>query len=404
MRNRMSAKFSNCFLFLMVGFLMLCNPINSYAQNSSINVGGTEWQTEQFKMANEDDDSIIVITSTYIFDKQGKVILFVEFEKSAGRKNEFIASTPSYDPQIHSPSERRLVLTPPKTSTSEEFGAYKINCKSISLDFLTYTISATIYGDSMKGILTHKGTNKKEEWIVARRSNQNVLSTKESTITSSNKSNTTKPQKVLTQQIVDKYNPTKITSNIISGELLKGESDKYFYFIAVPGELTVTLIAKAGAKSYLNMVTATFLDPNESLYGYEKILSFGRASANFGGTNQNIQKISFSEKMLVLLHIKSSNLETGSYKVELDGAVESSVSKSEQQTSNANGESPALTADDLRFLADLGDIPHPQALYKLGVAKEGRGDKVGACHYFRQSCELGFNDACKKVGNSCKQR
>lgn len=161
------------FLFLAISLLMLFSPLAGNAQNSSIsiNLEGTKWQAR-----GNDDGSITVETYTYVFDRQGKVTLFVLSTKGVGLGSRSILNSPSYDPRFNTdPFEREIITTPPTTSSREEFGTYKINGRSIYLDFPAYTISATInrFSGTMKGVLTHKGSNKKEEWVIARASNQN---------------------------------------------------------------------------------------------------------------------------------------------------------------------------------------------------------------------------------------
>ena len=168
MKNIESAKlFRLPFLFLAISLLILSSPSSGNAQtsSSSINLEGTQWVAKPDNIVNV-DASVTVVTYTYFFSKQGKVKLIAFATKGTGI----------------GPDNQ---LTFPGASSTEVSGTYKVDGKSVYLDFsdetLSATIRATISGNLMKGVITLKGTNEKEDWIVERESSQNNSSSGKST-------------------------------------------------------------------------------------------------------------------------------------------------------------------------------------------------------------------------------
>lgn len=176
MKSKCSVTLSKGLLFLIGGFLILASPLSGEAQNTSVvSVAGTSWDAGSVLMPtpNTGDGSLMTRRRLYDFDKQGKVKSTVLIDKSAGSilKYEYNALSGRY--------ENKSEMTMP-TSTSETIsGTYEIKGKSIYLDFPDYTVRATIYSDSMKGVLTYKSTNEKEEWVVSKKS-ETVTSNNES--------------------------------------------------------------------------------------------------------------------------------------------------------------------------------------------------------------------------------
>ena len=164
----MSAKLSNCFLALAVaGFLMLFSLLVGHAQNSTVNLAGTEWSSGTHIIpTNNTDNSVTTLTRSLVFYRQGKVEATVTRSKSAGIKTELVsdyvynASTGRYDYQ----SVYKSVPTFSETTPQSWQGTYEVRGKSIYLSFPAFTISATIYDNSMKCLVTYKETNEKEEW------------------------------------------------------------------------------------------------------------------------------------------------------------------------------------------------------------------------------------------------
>ncbi len=168
MRGRLMAKFSNRFLVPIVGFLMFFSPLVGKAQNNSaFNLAGTEWNTGEYEIpTSNDDDSITTLTHYLIFYKQGKVKDIVIREKSVGRRYtsdyEYV-----YDyvinPITGQQEYKQVYKKVPKTVTTmpsfiqrDYEGTYEMRGKSVFMNFPSFTISATVYSSSIKGVITHK--------------------------------------------------------------------------------------------------------------------------------------------------------------------------------------------------------------------------------------------------------
>lgn len=174
MRNKMSARVSNCFQFMIAASLIIFSPFAGQAQNNSaVNVVGIDWRT--ISSVVNLDNSVTITTRYYYFFEQGKVRCITVIGKTAGGTNQMVSR------QVYNPRtgyyETQMVLefvpTSGSTSSSTDYGTYKIKGKSISVYFPAYTISATIYNDLMKGTLTDKNSNAEEEWLIGRASQEN---------------------------------------------------------------------------------------------------------------------------------------------------------------------------------------------------------------------------------------
>jgi hypothetical protein len=155
------------FLLLIGGFFVLFSPCPGKAQNNStVNLVGTVWNRTPQIIEFPSDGTFATIRRGYTFGRQGNVKEALSVIKPAG-----VMLTYDYD---YLTNENRLTTRPTMPiNTFETFdGTYEINGRSIYLDFPGYTVSATIYSDTMRGELTYKQTKKKEEWIVRRQSNQ----------------------------------------------------------------------------------------------------------------------------------------------------------------------------------------------------------------------------------------
>ena len=151
MRHTISAKFPNSFLFSVICFLMLCPlaVINAQPRSASVNLEG-EWQGQTISQANI-DGSITNLYRTYTFDGQGKAFLTIIISKGVGVST---TGTPYGDI--------------PLSTASKSVGTYTLNGKSIYIDLPDRKIEATISGNIMKGVLTAKSNNQKEEWLVVK--------------------------------------------------------------------------------------------------------------------------------------------------------------------------------------------------------------------------------------------
>lgn len=166
MKSKWSGRFSKVPLFLIGGFLILFSPCSGKAQNNStVNLAGTVWNRTPQIIEFPSDGTFSTIRRGYTFGRQGNVKEALSVIKPAG-----VMLTYDYD---YPTNERRLTTRPTMSINSFETfdGTYEINGRSIYLDFPGYTVSATIYSDTMRGELIYKQTKKKEEWIVRRQSN-----------------------------------------------------------------------------------------------------------------------------------------------------------------------------------------------------------------------------------------
>jgi len=182
MGKKISTKLSTCFLFPLIGLLILFSPPAGKAQeNSGVNLVGTSWNTGQVIIPTQNtDNSVTALTRNYDFDRQGKVNCTIIKNKSAGGEyklvwkwvleNQYNAVTGKYEMQSVYKYVQDYVHTMPESNSEILKGIYEIKGKSIYLDFPDHTISATIYSNSMKGILIYKGTKEKERWEIEKTS------------------------------------------------------------------------------------------------------------------------------------------------------------------------------------------------------------------------------------------
>jgi hypothetical protein len=188
MKNRMSAKPSKRFLFLALGFSMLFSPLVGEAQNNSaFNLAGTEWNTGEYEIpTSNDNNSVTTLTHYLVFYKQSKVKDIVIREKSAGRRYtsdyEYVydyVTNPITGQQEYKQVYKKVpktVTTMPSFIQRDYEGTYEMRGKSVFMNFPSFTISATIYSNSLKGVITHKDTNEKEERVFTRTINPNSSS------------------------------------------------------------------------------------------------------------------------------------------------------------------------------------------------------------------------------------
>ncbi len=175
MINRMSAKPSKCFLFLVLGISMLLSSFVGKAQNNSaVNLAGTGWNTGEYEIPTaNDDNSVTTLTHYLIFYKQGRVKDIVVREKSIGRRRtsdyEYVyeyVTDPITGRQEYRPVYKKVpktVTTMPSFTQQDYEGTYEVKGKSVFMNFPSFTISATVYSNLMKGVITHKDTGEKEE-------------------------------------------------------------------------------------------------------------------------------------------------------------------------------------------------------------------------------------------------
>jgi tetratricopeptide (TPR) repeat protein len=172
MRSKVSAELSNCFLFLIIAFSIPFSPLLGKAQNNStVSLEGTEWKTIAVVIPTRNTDrSVTTLTRSLTFYKRGKVKFTINKDKSAGIEYVY---NPVYNGVTNTIEYKfENVATEPESTSEVLQGTYEIRGKSIYLKFPTYTVNATLYSNSIKGVVTH--TNMKEEQILfARASSHN---------------------------------------------------------------------------------------------------------------------------------------------------------------------------------------------------------------------------------------
>ena len=312
-------------LFTLFGFATMLLPypltvISMQSRSASINLEGTEWQGAPITYAV--GSALGTFQCNFIFTREGKAIYKCLAIQSTGVMAGSNLNDPMFVPGTDNPYRPKLVTTPGGSASGEFRAKYVQSGNSLHIKFSDAVMNVRMKDDIMFGETLYYDTSKaKEKWIM-----QKIpinLSSRTSTEISSSKSTASMPPKILSKQTIDKYNPIRLTSNTISAELLAGDSEKRFYFMAAPGELTVTLSVTADARSSFNSVQAVLLDPNEaSIFGGEKQIGLLTTMTNNGRTTQRIQKINFSEKMPVLIHIKASNLGVGKYSIRLESPLD----------------------------------------------------------------------------------
>ena len=274
----------------------------------------------------------------YDFDKQGKVKSTVLIDKSAGGvlTYEYNASSGRY--------ENRQTMTMPTSRSETITGTYEIRGKSIYLDFPDYTVRATIYGDSMKGVLTYKSTNEKEEWIVSK-TLRSITSSNENQPSPSSSSN-----QASVKRIMEKFHPTRLTTPLAAGELNTENSNKraWYIFMVAPGELTVTLTVEPAPRSSFNSVQFALYDMDE------RLLVHGFTMAVYGRPSQAVEKVRIADRKAVLLRLDFDNLGPGKYQIQLGGAFDNgSISEDKPKASTVSRDkTDSGTQQALKYLLE----------------------------------------------------
>ena len=123
-----------------------------------------------------------------------------------------------------------------------------------------------------------------------------------------------------TAQSMDRKNPTRLTSNEISGLIGGNLGDSYYYtFIAGPGKirLTLTLEGEKGMLTYNAIEIEVF---NEKV---RKIASASVTSIS-GRSAQRTLPVNFSrrERVLLRINVPDGNQVAAKYRLRLSGAIE----------------------------------------------------------------------------------
>lgn len=128
-------------------------------------------------------------------------------------------------------------------------------------------------------------------------------------------------------QSMDRANPTKLTSNEISGLVDSDSRGKFYYysFTANPGEVSITLTVEPGRpvnSSDLSLTTISF-----SLYDRNavEVASKGVVTSPLTGSQQGVARVEVTRRQVMVLGIKIAGEfyhrgVGGKYRIRIDGA------------------------------------------------------------------------------------
>jgi hypothetical protein len=198
--------------------------------------------------------------------------------------------------------------------------------------------------------------------------------------------------KGLSKQIIEKYKPIPLTTNVISGELQTENSGKYHYytFIAGPGEVTLTLSVESYQGSSSNTAYFTLFDNNEQWLGGGSTMSIPNMP------HQVVTKIYISSKQPVLLRITEGAFGRGKFKLAVSGAVELSRGRPTTESENLDpllsatreSISPRSTTDDHDPLLTTSNEP---------ISPRNRPDNLGRCLPKQGTLIIKMKDGSKKI-------
>lgn len=136
--------------------------------------------------------------------------------------------------------------------------------------------------------------------------------------------------KVANAQSKDRDNPTRLISNVISGQVdSESRGNYYFYsFIANPGEVSITLTVEPGRKAN-DSDLINFTGVNFSLYDRNAAQLAGKevSTADNTGPIQAVARVDITRRQLLVLgiYVRGGFLQTsvgGRYRLRIDGSVE----------------------------------------------------------------------------------
>lgn len=124
-------------------------------------------------------------------------------------------------------------------------------------------------------------------------------------------------------QSKDRDNPTRLTSNEISGTIGGNLGDDYYYtFTAGPGEITITVSVEAGRDGAISFNTVRFDLFDED----SRTIASKSQSAGSGHTEDGVVRLKLARRQRLLLRISIPDLNygmgTGKYRLRLGGSVE----------------------------------------------------------------------------------
>jgi tetratricopeptide (TPR) repeat protein len=358
MKNIQSAGlFGWSFLFLSSLLLLLFIPFPVHTQNTSntIELEGTQWKGKPLSQGNI-DGSLTVLTTTYTFEKQGKVTLLTVISKGVGMAT---IGTPFGD--IPYATARTLS------------GTYKTNGNSVYIDFPDRAMDATISGDVMKGVIINKKNNHRSDWIAGRTLNSE----------SSSLSDKPKPSQPTTDASRSKRVENALNS-YYDGDKLYG-TGKYDEAIAKYSE----------AINLLYDLPVRF-----QIYSYRgrakiKLQDYKGAIEDFDVCIQNVEG-----KVEAKRYLEDSYEWRGHAKLAMNDYKGALADYNQFFQLFEKPYEPEQGVDLMDFLQSRDE--RKAEVYKArGTAKYKLNNKSGACEDFRESCKLGNSFACETVKIVC---
>lgn len=122
---------------------------------------------------------------------------------------------------------------------------------------------------------------------------------------------------VVLAQSQDRDNPTRLSSNEISGTSTTNDKREFWYAFTVdPGEFSVTLDVEGAIKTMVHIATVwiELYDQNSN-----RIDSFYKQSGNSGEKERLVKRYNIAKRMPVLMRMKFGGEDAGAYTVRLGG-------------------------------------------------------------------------------------
>jgi hypothetical protein len=160
-------------------------------------------------------------------------------------------------------------------------------------------------------------------------------------------------------QSKDRDNPTRLTSNEISGVIGGNLGNDYYYtFVAGPGELTITVTVEPGRDAGISFNTMRF-----DLFDEDARQLTGKSqSAGSGHTEQGVVRLQLGRRQRLLLRVSipesNHGMGTGKYRLRLSGSVETNT-----PTATGSG----VNVADLKLFDDANSGAKGNCLPKTGT-------------------------------------
>lgn len=161
------------------------------------------------------------------------------------------------------------------------------------------------------------------------------------------------PARGLSQDIIEKYKPIPLTTNVISGELENKNSGKYHYysFMAGRGEIVLYISLESTPQASTNALKIDLFDNNELPLGFELVMAIPSMPY------RKATKIYIASKQPVVLRITEGvNFGIGKYRIEIGGVVEFSHDRAIAKSVNSDS---LVTATQTREIDPLVTATQP---------------------------------------------